>query len=204
MITQYPGHKCIRMPKKLFQRLLPNPSRLREIRSLNFLGEQVFASDLWHLNRRSTAMAFLVGVFCAFLPIPFQMPLSAVIAFMLRCNLPLSVALVWITNPLTMPVIFYFTYKVGCYILQTPVRSQGFEVSLEWLKTELSRIWLPLYLGSIITGLIASVVSYISVRLFWRWHIIYVWRERCRKRRHSPKTKPARAEKTGNHHHPPE
>ncbi|GAA4652423.1 DUF2062 domain-containing protein [Kistimonas scapharcae] len=171
------------MAKKLFQRFMPDPSRLRENRSLNFLGEHMFDPNLWHLNRRTAAMAFFVGIFCAFLPIPFQMLLAAVLAFLLRCNLPLSVALVWITNPFTMPVIFYFTYKVGCYILQTPVSPLGFEASLEWLKTELSRIWLPLYLGSVITGLIAGALSYISIRLFWRWHIIRNWRERRKRRK---------------------
>ncbi|MCK5894065.1 MAG: DUF2062 domain-containing protein [Endozoicomonadaceae bacterium] len=171
------------MAKKLFQRIMPDPSYLKANRSLNFLGEHLFDSSLWHLNRRSVAMAFMVGVFCAFLPIPFQMLPAAILALLFRCNLPLSISLVWITNPFTMPVIFYFTYRVGCYILQIPINPTSFEASLEWLKSELSRIWLPLYLGSIITGIVASALSYTGIRLFWRWQIIVNWRERNKKRK---------------------
>lgn len=161
---------------------MPNPSHIKKNRSLKFLGAHLFDPNLWHLNRRSVATAFFTGIFCALLPMPFQMLLAAVLALWFRCNLPISVALVWITNPLTMPVIFYFTYKIGCYILQTPVSLQDFEASLDWLTSELARIWLPLYLGSIITGLVTGSLSYVCIRLFWRWQIITHWRERRKKR----------------------
>ena len=44
-------------------------------------------------------MAFFVGLFVAFMPIPGQTIAAAVLAVLLRCNLPLSVGLVFVTNP---------------------------------------------------------------------------------------------------------
>ena len=166
------------MSKKLIQRYLPDPERLRQNKSLQFLGNHLFDSNLWHLNRRSAAKAFLIGIFAALLPIPFQMVLAAVLAVYVRCNLPLSVALVWITNPLTMPFIFYFTYKVGCFILNIPPSGSGFQVSWEWLMSKLSSIWLPLYLGSLICAIIASIGSYFIVHIFWRINITRAWKQR--------------------------
>jgi uncharacterized protein (DUF2062 family) len=49
-----------------------------------------------------------VGLFCAFIPVPFQMLLAAPSAIIFSANLPVSIALVWITNPITMPPIFFF------------------------------------------------------------------------------------------------
>ena len=74
--------------------------------------------NLWHLNRHSAAGGFGIGLFFAFWPVPFQMWLSAFAAIPLRVNLPLSVATVWLTNPITMPPIFYGAYKVGNYCVR--------------------------------------------------------------------------------------
>jgi uncharacterized protein (DUF2062 family) len=37
-----------------------------------------------------------VGLFCAFIPVPFQMLLAAPSAIIFSANLPVSIALVWI------------------------------------------------------------------------------------------------------------
>lgn len=94
------------MPKKTLKSLIPSVARIREIKSLGILGDWIYATNLWHINRYSASMAFFVGLFTAFMPIPGQMLLAASLALLLRCNLPLSVALVWVTNPLTMPALF--------------------------------------------------------------------------------------------------
>ena len=172
------------MAKKLIQRYLPDSKVIREHRYLRFLGTALHDSNLWHLNRRSAAAAFFVGIFCAFLPIPFQMIVAAVLAVLFRCNLPIAVALVWITNPLTMPAIFYFTYKIGCLILQTPVSEASFELTLHGVGAGLARIWKPLYLGSIIVGTVSGFVSYLLIRAYWRWNVVQHWRHRQKKHKH--------------------
>lgn len=171
------------MPKKLIKRYLPHPDAIKENKSLRrFLGHRIHEPNLWHLHRRSVSMAFFVGVFCAFIPIPLQMIVAAFLAFLLRCNLPLSVALVWITNPLTIPAIFYFTYKVGCYLLNTPVLEMKMEFTTEWFSSQLANIWQPLYFGSIITGIVLGLASYLLVRLYWRCHVAKAWQKRQKRR----------------------
>lgn len=169
------------MAKKLIQRYLPDPKTVREHKYLRFLGSYLHEPNLWRLNRRSAATAFFVGVFVAFIPMPFQMVLAACLAILLRCNLPLSVALVWITNPVTMPPMFYFTYKLGCFLLHTPP-NEAFDLSLNGLGSELARIWKPLYLGSLVSGLTFGSASYFIIRSLWRWNVVKNWRDRNKQR----------------------
>ena len=89
------------MPKEALQKIVPSLATIRKIKGLNFLGDWIYASNLWHINRYSAAMAFFVGLFVAFMPIPGQTIAAAVLAVLFRCNLPLSVGLVFVSNPIT-------------------------------------------------------------------------------------------------------
>lgn len=171
------------MAKKLIKKWFPNHERIRHHQHLQFLGDRLHDPNLWHLNRRSVAGAFAVGLFCAMLPIPFQMVVAAVLAVLVRVNLPISVMLVWITNPLTMGPIFYFAYRVGLVLLDYPAITVDHATSFEWLTTHWEEIWAPLLLGSVLIGAVLSAAGYIGMRLFWRWHVLQRWQERRRRRR---------------------
>lgn len=170
------------MPRRYIRRYLPSPDKLRESKALGVFGNLIFAPNLWHLNRKSFSGAFSLGLFAAFIPVPFQMLISAAGALIFRVNLPLSVALVWITNPITMPAIFYFCYLVGAFLLDTPVQSMDFELSTEWLKTELTRIWQPFLFGCLIMAILSSSFGYLFARLFWRYIVVKSWQNRKHRR----------------------
>ncbi len=171
------------MPRKTLKQFAPSPARLREFRLLRLLGEWVFEPNLWHITRYSASMAFFVGLFVAFQPIPGQMVLAAILALLLRCNLPLSVGLVWITNPLTMPAIFYLAYKVGAMIINVPVKAVQFELSLAWIENSLESIWRPLVLGCLVCGTLFGSAGYFAINMLWRWRVASQWRRRARRRR---------------------
>ena len=83
------------MPRRFLQRKLPNMHSVLGNRRLRWIGLGLKDSDLFHLNRRSVSMAFLVGLFTAFLPVPGQLLIAALLAFAVRCNLPLAMALIF-------------------------------------------------------------------------------------------------------------
>lgn len=166
------------MPRKTLKLLLPTPARLREYASLSLLGEWVYESNLWHINRHSTAMAFFVGLFVAFVPLPGQMALAALAAVILRCNLPLSVGLVWATNPLTAPAIFYLAYRVGALLIDVPVGELEFSFSLAWLEERLELVWRPFLLGCLLCGLFFGSLGYFVVDVLWRVRVLHQWRRR--------------------------
>jgi len=171
------------MPKRIIKRFLPHHDKIRDHKHLQFLGTLLHDPNLLHLNRRSVSGAFAVGIFLAWIPVPFQMVLSAVAAIIVRVNLPISVVLVWITNPVTMPPMFYFAYKVGTWILgQTPQETK-FKLTMEWITQSIDEIWQPLLLGSFVVGIICSLLSFVIIRSLWRFKVIQNWKERKAKRR---------------------
>ena len=171
------------MPRRLIKRYLPHHDTIREHKHLKLLRPLLHDPNLLHLNRRSVSGAFGVGLFMAWVPVPFQMFLSALVAIIIRVNLPISVVLVWITNPLTMPPMFYFAYKIGSWTLQLPPRDVEFELTWEWLTGELIAIWQPFLLGCAIMGIVSAVLGYFITNYLWRAHVIQNWKARKEKRR---------------------
>ncbi len=171
------------MPRRLIKRYMPDPEFIRNHRHLRIFGTLLHDANLWHLNRHSVSTAFAIGLFWGFMPMPFQMIPAAMLAILFRANLPISVALVWVSNPVTMPPLFYFCYKVGTWILQIPPKPFHFELSWEWLGSGLLAIWEPFLLGCVVVGGAASLLGYLSMRGFWRWHVLRNWQRRKELRR---------------------
>ena len=119
--------------KDRWRKLIPSRDSLREISALRPVARWLNRSELWHFNRRSVSGAAFVGLFSAFIPVPSQMLLAALIAIVTRVNLPLSVALVWITNPITIPPMFYASYRLGAWILGIDAADLDVEITFDWL-----------------------------------------------------------------------
>lgn len=184
-VIRHPNTKA--MWRELLHRLLPTPRSLRQWRALRHLGAALYKPDLWHLNRRSVAGAVVIGLFFTWFPAPGQMLFAALAAIKSRSNLPLSIALVWISNPLTIPPLFYFAYRIGCWLLGLPPLPIEFELSWDWLLSSLLRVWQPLVLGSIICGTVSAVLGYASTHMVWR---LFIWRALSRRRERSQKAQP--------------
>ncbi|HIE40152.1 MAG TPA: DUF2062 domain-containing protein [Thiomicrorhabdus sp.] len=172
------------MPKKLIKRYIPTPEKIKSLKGLGFLGKWLHNPSIWHLHRYSVSKAFLIGLFWMAIPIPSQMVFAALCAIFFRANLPLSVILVWISNPLTMGPIFYFNYVIGTYLLgQQPDENLHFELSWDWMMNTLGDLWQPLYLGSVIVGITLGIVSFLVIRLLWRQQVVNNWKLRKEKRK---------------------
>ncbi|MES9936430.1 MAG: DUF2062 domain-containing protein [Sedimenticola sp.] len=171
------------MPKHIIRKYAPDHETIRSHKHMQVFGRLLHDPNLWHMNRRSVSGAFAVGLFWSFIPMPFQMIAAAATAIPARVNLPISVALVWISNPLTMPPMFYFNYLVGALFVGNGAEAADFEMTLEWFSQSMGQIWQPLYLGSLICGIIAALLGYVVMRGLWRLHIIsHLKRRRERKR----------------------
>ena len=160
------------MPKRLIKKYMPDHKTIREHKHLQVFGKLLHDANLWHFNRRSVSGAFAVGLFCAFIPLPSQMIIAAAIAILVRVNLPISISLVWVTNPITMPPIFYLAYKTGAFVMGQEAISSDYKLTAQWFTDQLHLIWQPFLLGCFICGAISAMIAYITIRLLWRLHII--------------------------------
>ncbi len=165
------------MPRNFLKKFFAN-NKIRDEKSFSIFGELIHDQNLWHMRRRSVAGACAIGLFCAFIPIPFQMVLAAGLAIIFRCNLPISMALVWITNPITIPPLFFLAYKVGTFLKGTNLGPFEFELTFNWLFTELRERWKPFLVGCLFTGTVAGLTGFIFARVLWRIRVVSFWRQR--------------------------
>jgi uncharacterized protein (DUF2062 family) len=167
------------MPRKFLKRFMPSHTEVKEHKYLRLFGNVLHEPNLWHVNRRSMAGAVAVGLFFAWVPVPIQMLLAAAAAIMFRTNMALSIVLVWISNPVTIPPMFYFAYLVGTWVIGQPPQHFAFELSFEWLGNELSRSWKPFLTGCFILATGSSIIGYFTISRLW---IYTVRKQRARRK----------------------
>ena len=166
------------MPKKLIEKFMPKPETLREHKHLRMFGDLLLKPNLWSLNRHSAPGAFAVGLFVAWIPMPFQMVLAAALAILFNVNLPLAVALVWITNPITMPFMFYVAYILGAKLLGHEPQAFNFEASWHWIQASLETIGPPFLLGCFVLAGFFSLVGFFIIKTLWKYSVLFKWNKR--------------------------
>jgi len=170
------------MPRNFFRKYLPSDESVREQPLLRPVRHLLHRPQIWHLHRRSVAGACFIGMFVAFVPLPGQMLIAAALAIVSRCNLPLSVALVWVTNPLTMGPMFFFAYALGAWLLGADLVTDAPEMSWQWFQAQFWLIWQPLLVGCLVCRWVSGLPLMVLARVGWRMHVVRRWRHRARER----------------------
>ena len=170
------------MPRKFFKRISPSVETLTKQKCLGFLGKSLYDPMLWRLNRHSVSLAFAIGLFMMWVPFPSQMAYAAVTAVYLRAHVAISVALVWVTNPITIPPMFYFAYLCGAQLLGHQPVTMEFELSWDWFSHNLSQSWEPFLLGCFVMAVFSALAGFLTIKLIWRLHIIRRLKERSQAR----------------------
>jgi len=155
------------MPLNYVRKCIPKKEDVLACKSMRLFGNLVHRPGLWHVNRKTVSRAAAIGLFFAFLPIPFQMVLAMAGAVFFQANAPLSVALVWITNPFTMPPIFYGAFVLGSWVTGYSVSGLNFSNFMPWLQSNSLDAFLVFLSGCLIFSLSFSLIGFVSVRLFY-------------------------------------
>lgn len=119
-----PEHEERRQRRRRFKRFLRPLPRRATIHRYPIL--RVFTRQarkrpyLWSFRQEKVSVACYAGATLAFLPTyGFQIPLALLAAVAFRANLPVMVAIQFITNPLTIAPLYLTTHKVGTWLIQT-------------------------------------------------------------------------------------
>ena len=159
------------MPRKFFKKISPSPQKIVALPRLAWLQEKIKKPNIWGYTRANISRAVFIGLFWAMIPIPLQMVAAAISAYRFSANIPVSVALVWITNPITIPIIFYLQYLLGSYILGSSIDHQVAGMSWRWLKHSFHQIAPPFLLGAAICAIVLPIIGYIMVNQIWIWRV---------------------------------
>lgn len=179
------------MPKNKIKAWLPTPEKLRENRLVAMFAPFLADPRLWQMNRNSLNRAVYVGVLAAFFPLPGQMPLAIIGALIARANIPMAVALTWITNPLTGIPVFWLAYSLGALLLGEPLiglRAIGMILTDLTLWATADGVnpfthhkifsWQAMAVGLVLSAIITSIVLGIAFRLFWHYRTVRDWQAR--------------------------
>ncbi len=138
------------------------------------------------------ALGIATGIFIAWTPtVGFQMALTLLLSWLLGANKLAGLPFVWVSNPFTMFFIYYPNYLLGKSILGGKYPNADFIEAINWSGNWIEKIqswWAetwkvfePLWLGSIIAGVILGTIVYFVT---YRSIVAY--------RKHWYKTHPAR------------
>jgi len=130
-----------------------------------FIKKYKVPSQYLATNRQMISRAVSLGIFIAFIPMPMQM--LAVLAFVpfFKFNVPVALAMCWLSNPFTMPPMYYMEYLTGAFFLGSEIAPV--EMTLDWFSENIDNIFVPLYVGTLFYSVVGSSLSYWVVNHFW-------------------------------------
>ena len=111
------------------------------------------------------AMGLAIGVFISITPtIPFHTVLAVSLAILLRGSKVAAALGVWFSNPVTAPIFYWGSYKLGMYILgnRAPFDVK-YESILELLDLGMD-VTIAMIAGGIILGILPGIASYFITR----------------------------------------
>ena len=127
---------------------------------------------------RHIAIGMAIGVFVGVTPtIPFHTVIALALAFIFRGSKPAAAIGVWFANPVTIPVFYIGSFKLGTLILNKPI---PFDVKFESI-TELMSLGLDVTIAIIVGGAILGILPAIIVYIL-TYRIMIRVREKAKKR----------------------
>jgi uncharacterized protein (DUF2062 family) len=150
---------------------VPSRQELEANRWLGVLAPYLADPKLWHWSRRGVAAGVATGLFIGLLIPVAQILLAAFAAVVLRANIPAAAAATLITNPLTVPPIYYAAYQLGTWAtgISAPVAFSLADPAALW--ENLGTIGIPLFAGLGITASLAAIISYMLIFQCWAWRV---------------------------------
>lgn len=148
----------------MIRKTLKKTSKSEKLKA--FIKKSKIPPEYLSANRRMISRGVFIGIFIAFIPMPMQM--AAVLLFMplVRFNVPIGLAMCWLSNPLTMPPMYYMEYLTGSFFLGMQVAPV--EMTLEWFSENIDNIFIPLYTGTLFYSVIGSISAFWAVNHFWK------------------------------------
>lgn len=176
---------------KWWRKNAPTRESLEDVRWLRPFAHRVLEPSLWRFTRRSVprgvALGLLVGIF---LMIPgLQIIGAAMLALPCRANVPIAVAMTFLSNPATTPFLLYLSLVVGNRFVHstadlgtvTAMIDHGASLA-EWAAWAASSAAPALIAGLFVISVVTASVGYLLSGCLWKGWISHKWKLRERHR----------------------
>jgi len=166
---------------KKWMRPLPRRSNIHRYPVLKwFSGMARRRVFLWSFRSREMVTALFLGLIVAFLPlVGIQMLIVFFLALWFRANLPVIVAVQWVSNPFTMGPIYYADYKIGLAMMElfsiAPEPNPLLQPDYDWAHFELRDLgalldtFPPMMLGGLALGSFIGLVVSVAYKWLAKW-----------------------------------
>lgn len=131
-----------------------------------FIKKYKIPREYLSINRKSISKGVLIGIFWAFIPMPMQMLAVLSITPFIKFNVPIAITMVWLSNPITMPFMYYMEYQTGNFLLGNESLN-NIEMSLDWFSNNWDKIIVPLYVGTMPYAIGVSSIIYFAINKLW-------------------------------------
>jgi uncharacterized protein (DUF2062 family) len=149
------------MIRKVFKK---KPSGKNKIDA--FLEKYNLPKSYLAVNRRMITRGVAVGLFWGFIPMPMQMLAVMATTPFFRFNVPIAISMVWLSNPFTMPPMYYMEYLTGNFILGRE-GIEDIELTMKWFTEHFDDILVPLYTGTAFYSIVVSSIIYVVLNRLW-------------------------------------
>jgi uncharacterized protein (DUF2062 family) len=131
----------------------------------NYIEKYNISKRYFIVNKKMVSRGVFLGLFIAMIPMPAQMLAVVLFTFVGKFNFPIAIIMCWITNPITMPFIYYIEYITGSFILG--IEPSSVELTIEWFNENFSNIIVPLYFGALVYSISLATIAYYAINLYW-------------------------------------
>ena len=170
----------------------PSREELLESRFVKPFAHRVAHSHLWRFTRtsvrRGTALGLFVGIF--FLIPGAQILGVALLALPFRANIPIGVAMTFLSNPATTPLLIAAAVWLGNDRFGLHANVATFSIMIdkgasvgEWARWLLSDAAPALIAGLFVISVVTAVVGFLLAAVIWDNWIRLRWRRKLRRAR---------------------
>ncbi len=154
-------------------RFLKHPRKLRQSPTRRWFARHFLDKRVWKPTQHTLSGGMAVGMFITLQLLPIQMPTAVILSAIFRVNIPIAIAMCWVSNPFTVPFMAWLEYAIGKWVLAlyTTVPTSPFP---KHLPESMVDAWIVLkehapvmLMGGIILGAVAALVSYIATWSCW-------------------------------------
>ena len=162
--------------------IIPDRGTLEKLWCLRPFASTVCDRGCWAFKRKSVVRAFSLGLMIAFVPptplLPLHLMLCALLGIVFRLNIPVLVATVFVSNPLTWFPQVAGSIWVGAKLMGLDLMPLFRHLTHHNLVAQLNQLWEPLLLGALVLGLLAAGFGYVLGQAVWHVRVLYRLRRR--------------------------